>query len=171
MASLLFCGKKSGHKGEALAPSKTPSTDIIVEPPSNSLPISVTSNGSEVDFRKGPNAIAPNDANILSSDKDGNALTNGLALSEDTENERLQQAATKAQAVFRGYLVIFYNYNVGSPLLCNLFRESSLCHMLPPGKNFRVACVLVVLILHSALYIFQSCHCLCIITGVDWISL
>lgn len=95
---------KSGHKEEALAPSKTPSTDIIVEPPSNSLPISVTNTRSEVDFGKGPNAIAPNDANILSSDKDGNALTNGLALSEDTENERLQQAATKAQAVFRGYL-------------------------------------------------------------------
>ncbi|XP_030544363.2 protein IQ-DOMAIN 28-like [Rhodamnia argentea] len=95
---------KSGHKGEALVLSKTPSTDIIVETPSNSLPISVTNTMSEADFGKGPNAMAPNDANILSSDKDGNALTNGLALSEDTENERLQQAATKAQAVFRGYL-------------------------------------------------------------------
>ncbi|XP_030447602.1 protein IQ-DOMAIN 29-like [Syzygium oleosum] len=95
---------KSGQKGEALIPSKTPSTDIIEEPPSNSLPISATNTRSAVDFGKGPYAIAPNDANIISSGKDGNAHTNGLALSEDTENERLQQAATKAQAVFRGYL-------------------------------------------------------------------
>lgn len=125
MASLLFCEKKSGQKGEDLIPSKTPSTDIIVEPPSNSLPISATNTRSAVDFGKGPYAIAPNDANFISSGKGGNTHTNGLALSEDTENERLQQAATKAQAVFRGSLVIFCNCYVGSPLLCNLFRESS----------------------------------------------
>ncbi|KAF8021507.1 hypothetical protein BT93_G1830 [Corymbia citriodora subsp. variegata] len=94
---------KSGHKGEALIPSKTPSTDLTVEPPSNSLPISVTNTRSEVDIGKGTIAIAPNDANIISSEKD-DAHTNDLALSEDTENERLQQAAIKAQAVFRGYL-------------------------------------------------------------------
>lgn len=94
----------SGHKGEALIPSKTPSTEIVVEPPSNSLPISITNIRSEEDFGKGTNAVAPNDANILSSENDGNTHTNVLALLEDTENDRLQKAAIKAQAVFRGYL-------------------------------------------------------------------
>ncbi|XP_021299773.1 protein IQ-DOMAIN 31-like isoform X2 [Herrania umbratica] len=96
----------SANKGEVLVSSKVTVSDLAVDPPSISAPILVTSArnvvGSETDI---PTKLPNDGGNIPSVKEDGsdNAISN-LSNLEDPERIRLDQAAAKAQAAFRGYL-------------------------------------------------------------------
>ncbi|XVE91441.1 hypothetical protein REPUB_Repub01dG0010000 [Reevesia pubescens] len=96
----------SANKGEVLISSKVTVSDLSVDPPSISAPILVSSDRNVVDSEKGIPTQLPNDGvNIPSSKVDGNdnAMSN-FGNPEDPERSRLDQAAAKAQAAFRGYL-------------------------------------------------------------------
>ncbi|XVF85988.1 hypothetical protein PTKIN_Ptkin17bG0164700 [Pterospermum kingtungense] len=93
----------SGKKGEVLVSSKVTVSDLSVDPPSISAPILVR---NEVDSEKGIPTQLPNDGgNVHSSQAGGSdvAISN-FGNPEDPDRIRLDQAAAKAQAAFRGYL-------------------------------------------------------------------
>ncbi|OMO58728.1 IQ motif, EF-hand binding site [Corchorus capsularis] len=96
----------STNKGEGLVSSKVTVSDLSGDPPTISAPILVTSARSVVEPQKDTPNILPNDGvNVPSAKEDGNdnAIAN-LGNLEDPERIRLDQAAAKAQAAFRGYL-------------------------------------------------------------------
>lgn len=102
--------KKHASKGDALVCAKVPASDLTVDAPLTSLPVPLTTarNGVVSDSEKGTASRLPNDGVILSSSKengDTETIMNS-GLSKDPERIRHEQAATKAQAAFRGYLVI-----------------------------------------------------------------
>lgn len=104
--------KKCANKGDALVNTKVPASDLTGDAPSTSLPVPLTTarNGEVSASEKGRASVLPKDVAILSSSKetgDTETIVN-LALSEDPERIRREQAATKAQAAFRGYLVNNY---------------------------------------------------------------
>lgn len=99
---------KHASKGDALVCAKVPASDLTVDAPLTSLPVPLTTarNGVVSDSEKGTASRLPNDGVILSSSKengDTETIMN-LGLSKDPERIRHEQAATKAQAAFRGYL-------------------------------------------------------------------
>ncbi|XVF03385.1 hypothetical protein REPUB_Repub04eG0256700 [Reevesia pubescens] len=94
----------SANKGEVLVSPKLTVSDLLVDPPSISAPILVSSARNAVNSE--PPSQLPNDGvNIPSSEVDGNdnAISSFGNLG-DPERVRLDQAAVKAQAAFRGYL-------------------------------------------------------------------
>ncbi|WRX14885.1 IQ motif [Theobroma cacao] len=96
----------SANKGEVLVSSKVTVSDLSVDPPSISAPILVTSARNVMESETDIPTKLPNDGgNIPSVKEDGsdNAISN-LGNLEDPERIRLDQAAAKAQAAFRGYL-------------------------------------------------------------------
>ena len=87
--------------------SKVTVSDLSVDPPSISAPILVSSVRNVVDSEQAIPTQLPNDGvNIPSSKADGNdvAISN-FGNPDDPDRIRLDQAAAKAQAAFRGYLV------------------------------------------------------------------
>ncbi|XP_022776910.1 protein IQ-DOMAIN 31-like isoform X1 [Durio zibethinus] len=96
----------SANKGEVLVSSKVTVSDLSVDPPSISAPILVSGARDIEDSEKGMPTQLPNDGVNISSSK---AERNDAAISnfgnpEDPDRIRLDQAAAKAQAAFRGYL-------------------------------------------------------------------
>ncbi|XWS69742.1 hypothetical protein CRYUN_Cryun04dG0205500 [Craigia yunnanensis] len=98
----------SANKGEVLVSSKVTVSDLSVDPPSISAPILVSSARNVVDSEKGiPTQLSKDGLNIdiPSSKADGNDATiSNFGNLEDPDRFRLDQAAVKAQAAFRGYL-------------------------------------------------------------------
>ncbi|XVE85915.1 hypothetical protein DITRI_Ditri17bG0130300 [Diplodiscus trichospermus] len=96
----------SANKGEVLVSSNVTLSDLSVDPPSISAPILVSGARNVVDSEKGVRTQLPNDGvNIPSSKADGNDVTvSNFGNPEDPDRIRLDQAAAKAQAAFRGYL-------------------------------------------------------------------
>ncbi|KAL3511158.1 hypothetical protein ACH5RR_030559 [Cinchona calisaya] len=99
--------KSSTEKASPFS-NNEPASKLAVEPFSVSepfpCPIAATSNGPESENKDSPRL--PSIGLILSSPKqDGDAQTaTDLDLPQDSERMRLDQAATKAQTAFRGYL-------------------------------------------------------------------
>lgn len=105
--------QNSANKGEVLVSSKVTVSDLSVDPPSISAPILVTSARNVMESETDIPTKLPNDGgNIPSVKEDGsdNAISN-LGNLEDPERIRLDQAAAKAQAAFRGYLVAYSLFN------------------------------------------------------------
>ncbi|XWS64293.1 hypothetical protein CRYUN_Cryun06bG0173900 [Craigia yunnanensis] len=96
----------SANKGEVLVSSKVTVSDLSVDPPSISAPILVSSARNVVDSEKGIPIQLPKDGvNIPSSKVEGNdAAISNFGNPGDPDRIRLDQAAVKAQAAFRGYL-------------------------------------------------------------------
>lgn len=93
-------------KEERLISSKLTESGLPVEPQSISAPIltTVTRNGVNLEREVSPNLL--NDGlNDISIEHDGaHNASSILSPQEDSESLRLEQAATKTQAVFRGFL-------------------------------------------------------------------
>ncbi|XP_039046993.1 protein IQ-DOMAIN 31-like [Hibiscus syriacus] len=92
------------HKGEVLA-SKVTLSELLADPPSISAPILISASNFE-DSKKGiPTQLPKSGTNSSSSQAVGNdnAISN-FGKPEDPERIRLDRAAAKAQAAFRGYL-------------------------------------------------------------------
>ena len=104
--------KKSGNKGDALVYTKVPASDLTGDAPLTSLPVRLTTarNGEVSDSEKGTASMLPNDGNVLSSSKENGDIETivNSGLSKHPERITREQAATKAQAAFRGYLVTKY---------------------------------------------------------------
>ncbi|XWS34056.1 hypothetical protein CRYUN_Cryun21dG0006500 [Craigia yunnanensis] len=83
----------SANKGEVLVSSKVTVSDLSVDPPSISAPILVSSARNVMDSEQAIPTQLPYDVTISNF---GNP--------EDPDRIRLDQAAAKAQAAFRGYL-------------------------------------------------------------------
>ncbi|XVE53270.1 hypothetical protein DITRI_Ditri02bG0191200 [Diplodiscus trichospermus] len=96
----------SGKKGEVLVSSQVTVSDLSADPQSISEPILVSSARNIADSEKGmPTESPKNGVNIPSSKVDENdAIISNFGNPEDHDRIRLDQAAAKAQAAFRGYL-------------------------------------------------------------------
>ncbi|XP_022734785.1 protein IQ-DOMAIN 31-like [Durio zibethinus] len=96
----------AANKGEVLVSSRVTVPDLSLDPPSISAPILVSSARNVVDSEKGITTQLPNDGvNIPCSKVDGNDVAvSNFGNPEDLDRIRLDQAAAKAQAAFRGYL-------------------------------------------------------------------
>ena len=103
--------QNSANKGEVLVSSNVTVSDLSVDPPSISAPILVSSARNIVDSEKGRPTQLPKDGvniDIPSSKAYGNdAAISNFGNLEDPDRIRLDQAAVKAQAAFRGYLVAY----------------------------------------------------------------
>ena len=84
-------------------------SDLSVDPPSISAPILVSSARNVVDSEKGiPTQLPKDGVNIPSSNVEENDATiSNFGNPEDPDRIRRDQAAVKAQAAFRGYLVAY----------------------------------------------------------------
>ncbi|OWM75965.1 protein IQ-DOMAIN 31-like [Punica granatum] len=94
----------SANRGEDLTPSKGLLTEIA-NPPLSSLPVPGTNATNEINLENAVAGKVPDNADTLSS-RNGSDEQTVVCLSslDDSEKVRLQEAATKAQAAFRGYL-------------------------------------------------------------------
>lgn len=109
-------------------------SNVTSEAPIISPPIVGTITGNEIDSDNGVVSKLQSEEVVLSNVKEGGSTTQAAAVSvEDPERIRLEQAATKAQAAFRGYVVLTYfslSFNFfffnSSKVFCFLeFRASS----------------------------------------------
>lgn len=91
-----------------MVPSKGMLT--VANPPTNSLPVPGTNATNETNLETAVAGKVPDHFDTLSL-RNGVGEQKAVCISalEDSGNMRLQEAATKAQAAFRGYLVIFSN--------------------------------------------------------------
>ena len=105
------CAKKSSNKGEQLVSSKLSASDVTSDAPIISAPIVGTITGNEIVSDKGVASKLQSDEGVLLDVKEDGSTTLAVICStspEDPERIRLEQAATKAQAAFRGYAVCTY---------------------------------------------------------------
>ncbi|XP_024021361.1 protein IQ-DOMAIN 31 [Morus notabilis] len=94
---------KPSNKGEQLVSSKL--SNVTSEAPIISPPIVGTITGNEIDSDNEVVSKLQSEEVVLSNVKEGGSTTQAAAVSaEDPERIRLEQAATKAQAAFRGYV-------------------------------------------------------------------
>lgn len=97
---------KSSNKGEQLVASKLSGSDVTSDAPIISAPIVGTITGNEIVSDKGVASKLQSDEGVLSDVKEDGSTTLAVICStspEDPVRIRLEQAATKAQAAFRGY--------------------------------------------------------------------
>lgn len=108
MCCFLFHSQNSANRGEELISSKGLQTEIA-NPTLTSFPIAWTNATNEINLENTAAGKVSNNVDTLSSRNEGDEQNVVCAsLLEDSKNVRLQEAATKAQAAFRGYMVIFY---------------------------------------------------------------
>ena len=102
--------KKSARDKEATIACKAVSSDLAANPPVISNVALHTSNRIEENSEKGSSANLPHDAVVPLPGKQGACTvgTMGLDSPGSAEVTACEQAATKAQAAFRGYLVMLY---------------------------------------------------------------
>lgn len=102
--------KKSARDKEATIACKAVSSDLAVNPSVIPNVALHTSNRVEENSEKGSSANLPHDAVVSLPGKQGAHTegTMGLDSPGSAEVIRHEQAATKAQAAFRGYLVMLY---------------------------------------------------------------
>lgn len=82
----------------------------IANPPLPSLPIAETNASNEINLENAAAGKVPDNVESISLRNGSDELAKVCtSLLEDSDNVQLQDAATKAQAAFRGYLVIIYN--------------------------------------------------------------
>lgn len=86
--------KNSTNRGEDFIPSKGLLTEA--NPPISSLPVLGTNVANETNLENALAGKVPDEQTVVC-----------ISSLEDPENVRLQEAATKVQAAFRGYLVFF----------------------------------------------------------------
>lgn len=108
MCCFLFHSQNSANRGEELISSKGLQTEIA-NPTLTSFPVAWTNATNEINLENTAAGKVSNNVDTLSS-RNGDDEQNVVCASllEDSKNVRLQEAATKAQAAFRGYMVIFY---------------------------------------------------------------
>ncbi|PON67515.1 IQ motif, EF-hand binding site [Parasponia andersonii] len=96
---------KSTKKGEQLVSSKLFVSDVNADTPIISPPLVGSIAGNEVGSENEVAAKLQNDAAIILDVKEAGSTQAAICLEspEDPERTRLEQAATKAQAAFRGY--------------------------------------------------------------------
>lgn len=89
---------------------KVPVSDLVEDPPviPDSSSHNIDRGEEKTELDKGTTTGLPGDSVVLSSVAQGvdSQLTLGTVSVDDAELQRQDKAATKAQAVFRGYLVI-----------------------------------------------------------------
>lgn len=98
---------KSSTEKASLVSNNGSSNNLDVVPSSISelVPATIAEGRSNTESAEGDIARLPSIGSILSSPKqDGDAQTTGLDMPEDSQRIRVEQAATRAQAAFRGYL-------------------------------------------------------------------
>lgn len=102
--------KKSAGDKEATIACKAVSSDLAANPSVISNVALHTSNRNEENSEKGSSANLPHDAVVSLPGKQGAHTegTMGLDSPGSAEVTAYEQAATKAQAAFRGYLVMLY---------------------------------------------------------------
>lgn len=90
--------------------AKAPSSDFAVNPPVVLDPALQTTNtsGDNMEFENGVENLPSSKVTLLPGTQGGDGHGATILNSADSDElNRQQQAATKAQAAFRGYLVIF----------------------------------------------------------------
>lgn len=105
-----FHVKRAATEREAFIAVKAQSGDSALDPPVISVPAPNTTdrNGGNLVLESATTDNLPPEVDLSSGNQDVDAKENvELGLPTNTEIIKLEQAATKAQAAFRGYLVIF----------------------------------------------------------------
>lgn len=102
--------KKSKNEKDVSVTGKEPPSEVAVDHPFISLPIAANANrnGEISELEKGLASNVPSGGDILPANHDAEGqVTVGYESSDALEKFKEEQAAIKAQAAFRGYLVNF----------------------------------------------------------------
>jgi len=122
--------KGAGKKGDAAAgkePAFSESSPVISEP----VLVSAHNNETEREVAKGENSSVQEEVPVTDVSQDLEKQgTVGSDTSNDADRLREEQAAVKAQAAFRGYLVTF----VFSQIICFIYLNY-LCYLAVPCSN------------------------------------
>lgn len=100
--------QKSANREQSLITSKVPVSESPTAPPVILPPAPEIGTQNVVDSEQGVDSVLPNAVvNQSSAKEDGDAkVATNLGSQNDSDRIRHEQAATKAQAAFRGYLVL-----------------------------------------------------------------
>ena len=101
--------KKVGNEKEDWVAAKAPEANLPLDPPmASDVAVNMVATNVKVEENRDVSNLQLERGILLPGNRDSDAQeTSQLYAIKDSERTRREEAATKAQAVFRGYLVIF----------------------------------------------------------------